>query len=396
MPEEPEKSGQEPNLELPSLLGFGRRKKKKRKTDTVADVPAADEAVAEGPAPPTEPEPAVETHDPVKADPVPQARAGLAPATDQPKRKPPVPPPPAARAEPEVVPEPEPVVAPEPEVVPEPEPAPEPEVVPEAAPEPEVAQERAPEPEPERVVEPEPAVEPEPVGEAEPQVSRDTEETEVIENVPPQASVAAPVVEPPAEPVTEPMTEQEPAVAGGPANSTQQNRPAHKGRVGWNDEESVPQPVGEPVDDSAGVVKPPRKRAPRQLPVINPRLAVALTGGVVGLVGVALTTVAGRGCEVIRGVGSCGGIGLLALLVILVLEILLGAVLLKAWRLTDPTSTSFLGVGLAAVFVMLFLLQSLESVWMFLVIPLLTVATFVGSWLVTETLGESSIDELHR
>jgi hypothetical protein len=130
--------------------------------------------------------------------------------------------------------------------------------------------------------------------------------------------------------------------------------------------------------------------------VINPRLAVAITGGVVGLVGVALTTVAGRGCEVIRGVGSCGGIGLLALLVILVLEILLGAVLLKAWRLTDPTSTSFLGVGLAAVFVMLFLLPSLESVWMFLVIPLLSVVTFVASWLVTETLGESSIDELHR
>ena len=112
--------------------------------------------------------------------------------------------------------------------------------------------------------------------------------------------------------------------------------------------------------------------------MINPRLAVALTGGVVGLVGVALTTVAGRGCEVIRGVGSCGGIGLLALLVILVLEILLGAALLKAWRLTDPTSTSFLGVGLAAVFVMLFLLESLESVWMFLVIPAAERGDFPG------------------
>ena len=175
-----------------------------------------------------------------------------------------------------------------------------------------------------------------------------------------------------------------------------QNRPVHEGRVSWNDEEpersvrSVGEPVAEPV------AQPRRERTPRQLPVINPRLAVALTGGVVGLVGVALTTVAGRGCEVIRGVGSCGGIGLLALLVILVLEILLGAVLLKAWRLTDPTSTSLLGVGLAAVFVMLFLLESLESVWMFLVIPLLSVVTFLVSWLVTETLGESSIDELHR
>jgi hypothetical protein len=144
------------------------------------------------------------------------------------------------------------------------------------------------------------------------------------------------------------------------------------------------------------VEKPRRERTPRELPVINPRLAVAISGGAVGLVGVALTTVAGRGCEVIRGVGSCGGIGLLALLVILVLEILLGAVLLQAWRHTDPTSTSVLGVGLAAVFVMLFLLESLESVWMFLVIPVLSVVTFLVSWLVTETLGESSIDELHR
>ena len=110
----------------------------------------------------------------------------------------------------------------------------------------------------------------------------------------------------------------------------------------------------------------------------------------------ALTSLAGRGCEVIRGVGSCGGIGLLALLVILALEIMLGAVLLKAWRLSDPTSTSFLGVGLAAVFVLLFLLSSLESVWMFLAIPLLTVATFVLSWLITETFAETGLDDLHR
>ena len=52
MPEEPEKSGQEPNLELPSLLGFGRKKKKTRKTDTVADAAATDEVAAEEPAPP--------------------------------------------------------------------------------------------------------------------------------------------------------------------------------------------------------------------------------------------------------------------------------------------------------------------------------------------------------
>ena len=384
MPDEPEKSGQEPNLELPSLLGFGRKKKKKsRKTDTVAEAPASNEVAAEEKATPA-PGPAATSDDASTADPVPQARAGLAPATDRPKRKPPVPPPPATRAEPEVVPEPEPVVAPEPEVVPEP------------APQPEIATE------PEPVPEPEPVVEPEPVAEPDPQVNRDTDDTEVVENVPPQASVAAPVDEPPAESAAEPVTGQQPVAARGPEFESPQNRPVHEGRVSWNDEEPEAQPVpgpvagpvGEPVGEPVGRRR--RERTPRELPVINPRLAVAISGGVVGLVGVALTSVAGRGCEVIRGVGSCGGVGLLALLVILVLEILLGAVLLKAWRLTDPTSTSFLGVGLAAVFVMLFLLTSLESLWMFLVIPLLSVVTFLVSWLVTETLGESSIDELHR
>ena len=187
---------------------------------------------------------------------------------------------------------------------------------------------------------------------------------------------------------------------GGSQDESRYNRLIHEGRVGWGDEESdeqtSAQPVDEPLDEPVGGATARRVRTPRQLPVINPRLAAAITGGVVGLVGVALTSVAGRGCEVIRGVGSCGGIGLLALLVIVVLEVLLGAALLKAWRISDPTSTSFLGVGLAAVFVMLFLLSSLESIWMFLVIPLLSVVTFVLSWLVTETLGETSQDTMHR
>ena len=355
MPEEPEKSGQEPNLELPSLLGFGRKKKKNRKTDTVADAPATDEVAAEEPAPPPEPGSAAESDDPSTADPVPQARAGLAPATDRPKRKPPVPPPPATRAEPGSSRSRSQWSRPNQRWC--------------RSPRPSQRSPRSPRSRrnPNALSEPEPVIEPEPVVEPEPQVSRDTEGTKVIENVPPQAAVAAPVeesaAEPVAEPVPEPVTEQQPAVAGGPASAAQQNRPVHEGRVSWNDEEPEAQPVpgGQPASrcarragwggsapartyaaTAAGDQPAPRCRAHRR----RRRLG-----------GCGLTTVAGRGCEVIRGVGSCGGIGLLALLVILVLEILLGAVLLKAWRLTDPTSTSFLGVGLAAVFVMLFLLQ---------------------------------------
>jgi len=108
------------------------------------------------------------------------------------------------------------------------------------------------------------------------------------------------------------------------------------------------------------------------------------------------TVLAGRGCEAVRGVGSCGGIGLLALLVIVAVEVLLGAALLKAWRLSDPVSNSFLGVGLAAVFVLLFLLGSLESVWMLLVIPVVTALTFLLSWWVTNTFVEGLDDNLMR
>jgi len=196
----------------------------------------------------------------------------------------------------------------------------------------------------------------------------------------------------------EPVTEPPPATASSAPDATpRSDGPVHEGHVGWRDEEPVEQPVEEPVHEPVGVGGTRRERSPRRsLPVIAPLLAAGITGGIVGLAGVALTSVAGRGCEVIRGVGSCGGIGLLALLVIVVLEVLLGTILLKAWRLSDPGSTSFLGVGLAAVFVLLFLLAQLESLWMFLVIPLLSVLTFVLSVWITETFVETAGDDLHR
>jgi hypothetical protein len=78
-------------------------------------------------------------------------------------------------------------------------------------------------------------------------------------------------------------------------------------------------------------------------------------------------------------------VGLFALLAVVAIEVVLGAVLLKAWQITDPTSTSFLAVGLVAVLALLFFLGSLESVWMLLVLPVLTAITFLISWWVTET-----------
>lgn len=109
------------------------------------------------------------------------------------------------------------------------------------------------------------------------------------------------------------------------------------------------------------------------LPVINPRVAAVLTGLLVGLATVVLVFPANRGCESVRGVGGCGSFGLLALLVIVAIDV-------------------FLGAALMAVFVLLFLLGSLESAWMLLAIPLVTGVAFLISWWVTATFVEDNLD----
>ena len=66
-----------------------------------------------------------------------------------------------------------------------------------------------------------------------------------------------------------------------------------------------------------------------------------------------------QGCELVRGTTSCGGVGLLMLLVILAAMVVLGAVMLKAWGIADATSTSVLAVGLIAVICLLLLIDVL-------------------------------------
>jgi hypothetical protein len=160
--------------------------------------------------------------------------------------------------------------------------------------------------------------------------------------------------------------------------------------------EPEPVSVAEPVPDQDEDTEPqqePRRRAkrgPRRLPQLPQGVAVLVTGIVTGLVGVALAYLTIRGCEVVRGVGSCGGVGLLALLVVLAAEVVVGAILLKAWGITDPTSTAFLGVGVVAVLAMLFFLGSIDSLWMLLVIPGLTALAFVLSTWVTRSFDEAA------
>jgi hypothetical protein len=113
--------------------------------------------------------------------------------------------------------------------------------------------------------------------------------------------------------------------------------------------------------------------------------AAVLTGALVGLVTVLLTSGSLRGCELARGTATCGGgPGFLLLVVIFVVAVLLGGALLRAFGVNDPGSTAFLGVGLLTVVALLVLVDVLMSGWMLLVIPAVGAAAFaLAHWVTT-------------
>jgi hypothetical protein len=132
-----------------------------------------------------------------------------------------------------------------------------------------------------------------------------------------------------------------------------------------------------------------------KLPRMKPSVAAILTGVIAGAICVALTWGEVAGCEAIRGHNNCNdGFGLLAIVVVLAIEIVVGASLLKAFRVSDPFSTSFLGVGLVAMVVMLTFVgnDKMASPVMIAVIPALTAAAFLLSWWVTVRFIEEPTD----
>lgn len=103
-----------------------------------------------------------------------------------------------------------------------------------------------------------------------------------------------------------------------------------------------------------------------------------------------MTYAALAGCEVVRGVRTCGGApGFFILVAIAAIMVLLGSILLSAVGVADATSTSFLGVGVVAVVTMLVLLDVIMSPWMFLVVPALAaLAYLLAHWVNTRFAGE--------
>ena len=140
----------------------------------------------------------------------------------------------------------------------------------------------------------------------------------------------------------------------------------------------------EPEPDLAPEPAPEPKRRARRAPALGGMTAAVVTGAFIGLLQVGLTWGSLHLCEVVSGTSACGKPGFFVLLAIMVILIVVGALLLKAWGINDPGATSFLGVGLIAVLLLLFLVELLFNWWMVIVVPILGMLSFaLAYWLST-------------
>jgi hypothetical protein len=133
--------------------------------------------------------------------------------------------------------------------------------------------------------------------------------------------------------------------------------------------------------------RPPRPRRRPRLHLPGPLVAL-LTGAIVGLALVGLTSASLHLCSSVRGTSSCGKPGFLLLLVITVAMVLLGSVLLRLAGVEAHGSTSFLGVGLLVVIILLALLPVIFHWWMVIAVPLAGMLTYAAAWWLTTTYAE--------
>src|SRR4051794_31934051 len=210
----------------------------------------------------------------------------------------------------------------------------------------------------------------------------------------PVAVAAEPAVEPAAEPVAvaaEPAVEPDPE---GVAEPVQPAADATPTTIFDDVSEPTPDPTGPPAA-APQVDEAQPSRAPRE-PWLAGRPAAVVTGLVVGALIVAATAGSLRLCTEVKGTSSCGGPGFFLLLAILVVSVLVGTALLRAAHVPEPGSTSFLAVGLLSVLALLFLVGSIFEWWMVIVIPLVSIATFLLSHWVTSTYIDPDNDGADR
>lgn len=117
-------------------------------------------------------------------------------------------------------------------------------------------------------------------------------------------------------------------------------------------------------------------------------VAAIVTGALCGGLTVLLAWATGQGCAAVRGVGTCGGFGVIALVAILGIDVVLATAILRICRIVDPATTALLGVGMVAVLAMLFFLGQTQSFAMVYVIPSLMGATFALALWITKVIAQ--------
>jgi len=148
-------------------------------------------------------------------------------------------------------------------------------------------------------------------------------------------------------------------------------------------QEASPEPSSEPAPE------PRRRRERKPIRVRVPgSVAAGVTGAIVGLALVGLTSAALQLCTAWRGTSSCGNPGVVLVLGITVAGAALGATLLRLLGVATAVSTSLLGVGLLVVLVLLALLPVVDRSWMVLAVPSLSLLTHLAAWWLTTTYDE--------
>jgi hypothetical protein len=200
--------------------------------------------------------------------------------------------------------------------------------------------------------------------------------------VPPPAPTSPSSFRPPGEPADDRPLYADEAADTAVLPPTEEAQPAKAAKA-----PKSPKPAKKPKEPLPWKVP----KTPREKPLIPevPGMTVAvLTGILIGLLACGATYLGLQGCESIRGTSSCGGPGFLLLVTIMIALVLIGAFVMKAFRVTDPGSTAFLAVGLLAVIVLLFLVDVIFEWYMIIVIPLVGAGTFALSHWVTTTFIE--------
>ncbi len=206
-----------------------------------------------------------------------------------------------------------------------------------------------------------------------------------VEDRPEPTVETEPVTQSVTQPVTQPVTRPEPEATqmlGAP------DEPAAAGNA-----------TRGPRRRRGSRIAPPAARRSPNLPSLGAQVAALVVGAVIGLAAVVLTFVSLVGCELVTGTDSCGGPGLLVLLVVVVLMVLGGSALLRMFGVQDSGGLSFLGVAMFVALCLVALLPSLLEPWMIIVAPILCALTFgVAHWIVSrfdEEILEEEQPELH-